>query len=87
MAARSAMCTPQAARAATYSHSYRVSDEDSYFQDDYKVTSRLTLNLGVRWDVLGAVTDVTGHSVNFYPNLALMNPGDYANLARRGSGE
>lgn len=56
-------------------HSYRVTDEDSYFQDDIKATSRLTLNLGVRWDIFGAVSDAFGRLVNFYPSLAVMNPG------------
>src|SRR5581483_2616742 len=37
---------------ATGSHYYA-----SYLQDDFKVNKRLTLNLGVRWDIQGAATE------------------------------
>jgi hypothetical protein len=61
-------------------HSYRVTDETSYIQDDFKATTRLTLNVGVRWDVFGAVSDALGRLVNFYPSLAQMNPGSTPTL-------
>ena len=57
------------------SHSYRTTDLDSYVQDDFAVTPKLTINVGVRWEVYGAVSDVTGRTVNFDPSLAVMNPG------------
>lgn len=57
------------------SHSFRVTDYNSYVQDDYKATSRLTLNLGVRWDVFGAISDAPGRLVNFWPQLANNNFG------------
>lgn len=57
------------------SHSYRVTDEDSFVQDDYKVTPRLTVNVGVRWEIYGATSDADGKLVNFFPNLTPMNPG------------
>jgi hypothetical protein len=33
----------------------------AYFQDDFKATSRLTFNLGVRWEYNGALTDKYGN--------------------------
>jgi hypothetical protein len=36
---------------------YRWGYYGIYFQDDYRVTPRLTLNLGLRWDVEGSVTE------------------------------
>ena len=40
-----------------------------YFQDDWKATRRLTLNLGVRWEHFGQVGDKDGAQANFIPGV------------------
>jgi Carboxypeptidase regulatory-like domain len=60
---------------------FRARDASSYFQDDWKVTKRLTLNLGVRYDYLGPSTDVKDRLGNFDPSRL-----DAATLANGGPG-
>ena len=36
-----------------------------YFQDDWKVNSKLTLNLGIRWDYFGPIEETNGGQANF----------------------
>jgi hypothetical protein len=40
-----------------------------FVQDDWRVLSRLTLNLGVRWEDTSALTAVGNHEANFVPGL------------------
>lgn len=47
---------------------FRARDASGYFQDDWKVTRRLTLNLGVRYDYLGPSVDVKDRLGNFDPS-------------------
>jgi hypothetical protein len=53
-----------------------------YFEDNYRVNNRLTLNLGLRWDGIPHAYEANGIMSNFYPNLyskadaAILNSGD-----------
>lgn len=45
-----------------------------FAQDDFKVSRRLTLNLGIRYERYGDLADTLGRNANFYPSLANPNP-------------
>jgi hypothetical protein len=40
----------------------------TYINDDWKITPKLTLNLGVRWDFFGLVLEHHGNQANFIPS-------------------
>ncbi len=50
-----------------YDRALRTNDLAAFVQDDWKITSRLTLNLGVRYDFYGYPKDIRGRLVNFIP--------------------
>jgi hypothetical protein len=49
----------------------------TYFQDDWKVSPRLTLNLGLRWDYFGQIYELYGRQANFVPYGAPFNQAAY----------
>jgi outer membrane receptor protein involved in Fe transport len=60
---------------------WRVWDGGLYIQDDIKVTSRLTLNLGFRYERLGDFSEINGRNATMDPSLIDPNPPDEGSLA------
>jgi hypothetical protein len=59
----------------------RTWDVSGYFQDDYKLTPRLTINAGIRYEWLPPFTALHGRATNLDPSLIDPNPsaaGSYA---------
>ena len=52
----------------------RANDFSAFFQDDWKVTPRFTLNLGLRYDYFGPTTETQGRFVGFDPSKATTTP-------------
>ena len=52
----------------------RANDFSAFFQDDWKDTPRLTLNLGLRYDYFGPTMETDGHFVGFDPSKATTTP-------------
>ncbi|HZB44636.1 MAG TPA: TonB-dependent receptor, partial [Pyrinomonadaceae bacterium] len=50
-----------------YDRAFRVNDLSGFVQDDWKVSDRLTLNLGLRYDFYGLPKEKYGRLVNFDP--------------------
>ena len=50
-----------------YDRAFRVNDLAGFVQDDLKLTERLTLNLGLRYDFFGLPKEKYGRLVNFVP--------------------
>jgi hypothetical protein len=51
---------------------YRTTDLSAFLQDDWKITPKLTLNLGIRYDFMGFQYDTRGRSGNY--DLRLYQP-------------
>ena len=54
-----------------------------YAMDDWRVSNRLTLNLGIRWEGIPHAYDTEGTASNFYPNL--YNPAQAATFLPSGA--
>ena len=49
---------------------FRASWADTYFTDDWRLTDKLSLNLGLRWDFQAPVTELYNRLVNLVPGQA-----------------
>jgi hypothetical protein len=59
-------------------HNWRINEFSTFVQDDIKVTRKLTVNLGLRWEYDGWPTDKNGVFTNFTAqNAGLVDTGSF----------
>lgn len=59
----------------------RLTIADAYFQDDFRVTKRLTLNLAMRWDLITMYHDADNHQSNLNLTTGLLDIATAGNRA------
>jgi hypothetical protein len=57
-----------------FGRAWRIWDGDAFVQDEFKLTRKLTLNLGLRYERLGGIGDELGRNATFNVSLANPNP-------------
>lgn len=62
------------AGAGNYRADERYTDSGFFAQDDLKLTPRMTINAGLRYEIFGAPTALDGRLSNFDPNIAVIGP-------------
>lgn len=55
----------------------------TYVQDDWRVTSKLTVNLGLRWEVFGQISEEDGKQAALLPGDLTGNGAQYVILAKQ----
>jgi len=64
--------TNSIAGGGTFRRDERYNNFATFAQDDIKVMPQFTLNLGVRYEIFGAPTEINGRFSNFIPSLATL---------------
>ena len=54
-------------------HGYRLPNHSAFVQDDWKGSSKLTVNAGVRWEYDGEISDIYGNLTNIWPSQLVPN--------------
>jgi len=55
---------------------WRNLEVGAYFQDDWKVSKKLTINMGIRWDLFTRHTEKQGQVTTFIPGPGCVHPSD-----------
>jgi hypothetical protein len=63
-----------------YTYRWNINSAGTYIQDDFKITPKLTLNLGIRWEYNGPYSEANGQYAIFNPNIVNRQTGNLGDV-------